>query len=168
MPDSVEATQSPDLSPCQQLLLKPKLEVKEANHQQLKGNSLLFISALKTAVVYWWAPVNEGVLLKTGSDGILCGLYFNCHHFVSICTPRATVLIPVTRVVSPGNLHPGSFPSFHFHSAVGWYPLLCLYVHSYVHSWCKYRIGDMNVQMNRYLWDARQNTPVVFKFTFPS
>lgn len=49
----------------------------------------------------WWAPVNEGVLPKTGSGGPLRALYISCHHFGSICTPRANVPGPVTRAVSP-------------------------------------------------------------------
>lgn len=94
---AVEAAQSPDLSPCQQLLLRTKLEAKEANRQQLKGNFTVPIRFKNCRCVV----VNGGVRLKTGPDGPLPALYFSRHHFGSICAPRATVLGPLTRGVSP-------------------------------------------------------------------
>lgn len=68
--------------------------------------------------------------------------------------------------VMAGNLHTGSIPDMHFHLTVGWYPLLCMYVHSHVHCCFKYRIRNVNVQMNRYLQEASQIAPVVFQLIF--
>lgn len=97
----------------------------------------------------------------------LCSLFHLsplCVHLHSSCD--CSKLSDVSRVsVKAGNLHTGSLPDIHFHLAVGWYPLLCMYVHSHMHCWCKckYRISDVNVLMNRYLQEAGQ---IAFKFIF--
>lgn len=87
-----------------------------------------------------------------------------CVHLHSSCD--CSKPSDVSRVsVKAGNLHTGSLPDNHFHLAVGWYPLLCMYVHSHMHCRCKckYRISDVNVLMNRYLQEAGE---IAFKFIF--